>query len=83
MSSWTTCPCGNKIGTGSFPNPGVSRAISESDYDGVTDPVDRTKLSTLFLGGFEIVRCSVCNRLLVREKDAPSFVPYVQENVDE
>lgn len=67
------------MGTGSFPNPGVHRLISEDAYDEVVDPVDRSKLSVLFLGGREVVECPRCSRLLLREADGGEYRAYLAE----
>jgi hypothetical protein len=69
MSSWLVCPCGTRIATGSFPNPGVGRVISEASYDAVEDPVDRKGIARLFLGGDLLARCPSCSRLLLQSED--------------
>jgi hypothetical protein len=79
MSSWVTCPCGHRIGTGAFPNVGVHRLISEEAYDDVVDPIDRPRLSRLFLGGREVIECAQCTRLLVRQAEEGEYRAYLPE----
>ncbi len=73
MSSWLKCRCGETIGVGSFPNPGVSRVLSEEQYDGLQDPVDRTALATLFLSLDSLIRCPRCGGLLLQRAGEPDF----------
>ena len=49
MGSWIECLCGTRIRTNLFTGANVYRLINDSDYDTITDPVDRDKLSDLFL----------------------------------
>jgi hypothetical protein len=79
MSSRIVCPCGHQLGTNLFEGNGVHMAISDDAYDAVADPVDRTKLATLFLGGRALLECPACGRLLLRDRTGTTYTAYVRE----
>lgn len=79
MSSRIVCPCGHRIGTNLFAGNDVHMAISDDAYDAVADPVDRNKLAMLFLGGRELLECSACGRLLLRDRGRTDYTVYVRE----
>jgi len=83
MSSWIACKCGYRIGTGAFPNDHVGRIISESQYDEVVDPVDRRKLSVLFLSGSVFISCPQCERVLIGRNGADEIEFFVKEAAPE
>lgn len=79
MSSWIQCVCGQLIGTGSFPNDHVSSMVSELDYDGLDDPIDRAKIAGLFVRSRSVVECPLCGRLHLQRAGSDEWDVYIKE----
>jgi hypothetical protein len=82
MTSWLECLCGNLIHTNLFTGTRIYKLLQDADYDAIEDPVDREKLSDLFLEkGITVYRCQQCGRLAVewnKEGDPTFYLPEVK-----
>ncbi len=79
MSSWVHCVCGQRIGTGSFPNDHVSSMVSELDFDDLDDPIDRTKIAGLFVRSRSAVECPRCGRLHLQRTGSGEWDIYIKD----
>lgn len=82
MSSWVVCRCGERIGTGAFPNPNVGHVVLEEAFDQVQDPIDRKKFSIVFTEGAIIVFCKSCSRVMLRDVGSSEYRSYALEPED-
>lgn len=59
------CLCGHRLETGSFPNPGAFRAVSEQDLDEVEEACPGDELKRLILTSARIYECGSCGRFAI------------------